>query len=202
MRSRKKRKFKKGFKRFLLFLFLIIFIGIIFLLNQKKVIDLNNIWENTKSIFIRENSENIDNINNKTESTDFVNLFKNRLASRGFIFASSSEISSNGDIKIFLMKDDFQSGYIYINTKDGAGYAWITFISAIDAEPLKTKLKNDFKNLEYIDLRFSNKIFYKFRNKDIDLFKNNIIENKREENYQNIDSDSSTTPLLIENEEH
>ena len=202
MRSRKKRKFKKGFKRFLLFLFLIIFIGIIFLLNQKKVIDLNNIWENTKSIFIRENSENIDNINNKTESTDFVNLFKNRLASRGFIFASSSEISSHGDIKIFLMKDDFQSGYIYINTKDGAGYAWITFISAIDAEPLKTKLKNDFKNLEYIDLRFSNKIFYKFRNKDIDLFKNNIIENKREENYQNIDSDSSTTPLLIENEEH
>ena len=47
--------------------------------------------------------------------------------------------------------------------KDGAEYIWTTFISVIDAEPLKSKLKNDFKDLDYIDLRFSNKIFYKFK---------------------------------------
>lgn len=35
--------------------------------------------------------------------------------------------------------------------------------SAITTEPLQTSLKNSLSNLNYIDLRFGNKIYYKFR---------------------------------------
>ena len=39
---------------------------------------------------------------------------------------------------------------------------WSTLVSAIDTDPLKSKLANDKKNLEYLDVRYGNKVFYKF----------------------------------------
>jgi nucleoside-diphosphate-sugar epimerase len=35
--------------------------------------------------------------------------------------------------------------------------------AAIDTEPLKSKLKNKFSSLEYIDLRYGNKVYDKFK---------------------------------------
>lgn len=35
--------------------------------------------------------------------------------------------------------------------------------AAVSAEPFKTELKNNYNNLNYIDLRFGNKVYYKFR---------------------------------------
>ena len=34
--------------------------------------------------------------------------------------------------------------------------------AALDAEPLKSKIKNFYSTLLYIDLRFDNKVYYKF----------------------------------------
>ncbi len=41
---------------------------------------------------------------------------------------------------------------------------WSNVISAIDTEPLKTLLEKKKEKLEYIDVRFGNKVFYKFTN--------------------------------------
>lgn len=92
----------------------------------------------------------------------FSKLFALRLPSQNLTYASSSEISSNGDMKIFLKNTHNDSGYLFVNTKNDASYVWITFVSAIAGEPLKSSLTNNLKNLNYIDLRFGNKIFYKF----------------------------------------
>jgi hypothetical protein len=44
---------------------------------------------------------------------------------------------------------------------------WSTVISAIDTEPLKTLLATKKNELEYIDVRYGNKVFYKFTNTTI-----------------------------------
>lgn len=199
MAIKKKRKFKKGFKRFLFFLFLILLISTTYFLNREKAISINNILIDIKSVFIKQNTKED---NKRLENNDILNIFKTRLTSRGFTFASSSEISEAQDMKIFITKDNFNSGYIYVNMKDGAEYIWTTFISVIDAEPLKSKLKNDFKDLDYIDLRFSNKIFYKFKNNNVNLFKNNTEdEDKEKKSEENIElNDSTTSETLIQEE--
>lgn len=43
---------------------------------------------------------------------------------------------------------------------------WSTLLSAIDTDPLKSKLKSSKETLEYLDVRFGNKVFYKFKNKE------------------------------------
>lgn len=45
--------------------------------------------------------------------------------------------------------------------------AWSTLVSAIDTDPLKTKLKESISLLEYLDIRFGNKVFYKFSDKSL-----------------------------------
>lgn len=39
---------------------------------------------------------------------------------------------------------------------------WSTLVSAIDTEPLKGKLDTEKENLEYLDVRYGNKVFYRF----------------------------------------
>lgn len=39
---------------------------------------------------------------------------------------------------------------------------WSTLVSAIDTEPLKTKLEKNKEGLEYLDVRYGNKVFYRF----------------------------------------
>lgn len=41
---------------------------------------------------------------------------------------------------------------------------WLSLVSAVDTDPLKTSLEKNKEKLEYIDLRFGNKVFYKFAN--------------------------------------
>jgi len=56
-----------------------------------------------------------------------------------------------------------ETGYIYLNIyKHTPEETWLNFVSAVDSQVLKNLLRTDLKNLEYIDLRFGNKIFYKF----------------------------------------
>jgi hypothetical protein len=39
---------------------------------------------------------------------------------------------------------------------------WSTLLSAIDTDPLKTKLATNKERLEYLDVRYGNKVFYRF----------------------------------------
>ncbi len=176
----KKLKLKKSVLKavFLFTLFIIILTFLI--INRKEILDFK-----FKNIFTKDQDikENI-----YIEDKDFTSLFRNRLPSVNLNFASSSEIYENLDMKIYIKGSDEDTGYIYVNTKDNANYVWVTFISAIDTEPLKSKLEKNLKNLEYIDLRFSNKVFYKFK----DNIKKEIIKDE-EDIINNINATSSVS---------
>lgn len=164
-----KRKFKKGFLRLLSFISFLVLVGVAYLLNSKNIVHINigtnNYWQNIKSFFIsKEDADKDENIETPNDENEFITLFRSRLPSKNLEYASSSEIAANGDMKIFLKGTKNDTGYIYVNTNDRPDYVWITFVSAIDVEPLKTKLAQNLSSLDYFDLRFSNKIFYKFEN--------------------------------------
>ncbi|MEI6352603.1 MAG: hypothetical protein WCO35_01575 [Candidatus Nomurabacteria bacterium] len=159
-----KKKLKKGFKISLITILIILVFIFGFLLfkkfnnNTDNIKTENNTQENSTSTST--NPVVIDN--NPAANDEFSRLFKLRLPSQHLEYSSSNEISQNGDMKIYLKDTKDATGYIFVNTKDEANYVWITFASAIAGEPLKTLITNDLKNLNYIDMRFGNKIFYKF----------------------------------------
>ena len=157
IKKKSKRKLKKGFKIILIFiLFVLILISAIFIFkNHKKISE-------PVHTTVGDNSSIADNEN---DLDPFSKLFKLRLPSQHLEYSSSSEISQNGDMKIYLRNTNQDSGYLFVNTNDDPYFVWITFVSAIAAEPLKSSLINDLSHLNYVDLRFKNKIFYKFDNK-------------------------------------
>ena len=59
-----------------------------------------------------------------------------------------------------------KNGEIKVNTNNNLDLTWNDYISAIEDKDLKEKLKNEINNLEYLDLRFINKLFYKFKTYD------------------------------------
>lgn len=74
-----------------------------------------------------------------------------------------------GTIEINALRD------VYIYPKAGSSTlilagdtdlkkGWSTLVSALDTNPLKSMLEDTTRKLEYIDLRFGNKVFYKFTN--------------------------------------
>lgn len=72
---------------------------------------------------------------------------------------TSVHISPEGDIILFA-KDNKSS--VKISQSVDMDKQWSNVISAIDTEPLKSLLQNEKDKLEYIDVRFGNKVFYKF----------------------------------------
>ncbi len=180
MAKKKKRKFKKGFKALLWLIILLLIAGGLFYLDNKKIISFQNIWKETdvKVLKIKnylgkiektnkDNEDSLSDTSNTLEESQikkeaYIRIFRNRLPSKNLNFASSSELSLNGDMKIFLQDTREDMGYLYININNDPEYVWITLVSAIDAEPLKTDLQKKLKYLDYLDLRFSNKVFYRF----------------------------------------
>ena len=169
MAKKKKRKFKKGFKALLWFIILLLIAGGLFYLDNKKIISFQNIWAETSNKVLKikshlEKKEKSTEVteNSLTDIEEYIRIFRTRLPSKNLNFASSSESSLNGDVKIFLQDTREEMGYLYVNINNDPEYDWITFVSAVDAEPLKTDLKKKLKYLDYLDLRFSNKVFYRF----------------------------------------
>ncbi len=68
-------------------------------------------------------------------------------------------IDENKDITYTLSNN---SSYIITDLKSDNETLWSTFISAITTDPLATTLEASRDSLLYIDLRFGNKVFYKF----------------------------------------
>jgi len=201
MTKRRKRKFKKGFKIFIFLFFLVLIAFALYILNKEKVVNIESSWQEVKTFFVKDNNK--ENVVESIDTNDFASLFKTRLPSKGLEFASSSEISSNGDMKIYLKNTEGESGYVYVNTNDKAEYVWITFVSAIDAEPLKTQLADNLYALDYIDVRFSNKVFYKFKDEtvkasEVNESKNNEVSNQNNEAEE---TTSETSPSSAEKPE-
>lgn len=73
-------------------------------------------------------------------------------------------VEDTGDIKVFLSSATAQLGP-FINFKADADFNQVieNLQSILTTEPLKTEFKTKYSSLLYIDLRFGNKVYYKFR---------------------------------------
>lgn len=71
------------------------------------------------------------------------------------------DIDSLGDISLYDERG--MSRVMFAFTQD-TDKVWSNLVSAVDTDPLKAKLSTNKDNLEYLDARFGNKVFYKFTN--------------------------------------
>jgi len=90
--------------------------------------------------------------------------FKDTLIHMGFKLVSLY-ILDNGDIKIFLSNSDKTLIGPYITLKADSDFQKVAenLQTALSTEPLQSNFKNKYSSLEYIDLRFGNKVVYKFK---------------------------------------
>lgn len=70
-------------------------------------------------------------------------------------------IDTYGDVTLYSKDDESK---IFFSRETDIQKVWSNLVSAIDTEPLKSKLTQEKEVLEYLDARFGNKIFYKFTN--------------------------------------
>jgi hypothetical protein len=70
-------------------------------------------------------------------------------------------IDEYGDIKLY---NEGKVSYVAIASGTDESKVWSNLLSAIDTDPLKKNLETNLNRLEYIDVRFGNKVFYKFTN--------------------------------------
>lgn len=68
-------------------------------------------------------------------------------------------VDENYDVSYLFSQSN---SYIITTLKDDTDILWSTLISAITTDPLLSTLNSSKKSLRYIDLRFGNKVFYKF----------------------------------------
>ncbi len=90
--------------------------------------------------------------------------FKDTLVTMG-LNPVSLYVVDNGDIKIFLSNSDKTSSEPYITFNINSDYQRVAenLETALNTEPLLSNFKNKYSSLQYIDLRFGNKVYYKFR---------------------------------------
>jgi hypothetical protein len=72
---------------------------------------------------------------------------------------ASISIEELGDVTLYSAGE--HSKVMFLRNADPKK-VWSTLVSAIDTEPLKSKLANDTLNLLYLDARYGNKVFYRF----------------------------------------
>lgn len=68
-------------------------------------------------------------------------------------------IDEHNDMKF---SDASKKSSIIASSEIDENKQWSNILSAIDTEPLKSKLAQNTNQLEYLDARFGNKVFYKF----------------------------------------
>jgi hypothetical protein len=72
-------------------------------------------------------------------------------------------IDPYGDI---MLSDASDKSSVKLTSSADMDKQWSNVVSAIDTEPLKTLLSTKKNSLEYLDVRFGNKVFYKFTKGD------------------------------------
>lgn len=73
-------------------------------------------------------------------------------------------LTEDNDVRYLLHST---TTYVVTQYEADSTTSWSTFLSAASTEPLKSLLENKKNTLEYIDLRFGNKVFYKFKDQNI-----------------------------------
>src|SRR3989344_4952418 len=91
-------------------------------------------------------------------------LFKENLEKNG-LKISSIYVADDGDGKVFLSSagKSATEGQIRFKTDADLEIVVVNLVTALAAEPLKSEFKNKYSLLSYIDLRFGNKVYYKFK---------------------------------------
>jgi cell division septal protein FtsQ len=73
-------------------------------------------------------------------------------------------VEDNGDIEIFLSSTTAQLGpVIFLKADADFNQVVENLQTVLTTEPLQSDFKNKYSSLLYIDLRFGNKVYYKFR---------------------------------------
>lgn len=90
-----------------------------------------------------------------------------------------------GDV---IISDELMTSSVKLSFLLNFDKEWSNVISAIDTEPLKGLLETNKDKLEYLDVRFDNKVFYKFTNTVIP----NIINASTTQNY----GQNATTTII------
>jgi len=93
-----------------------------------------------------------------------------------------------GDI---IISDESKESSVKLSFISNLDKEWSNVISAIDTEPLKGLLEKKKDKLEYIDVRFDNKVFYKFTNTVIPT----IINASTTQNYENATTTHASTTV-------
>jgi hypothetical protein len=68
-------------------------------------------------------------------------------------------LDEEGDVTFF---NENGSSFVKFSSTSDSNKVWSNLVSAIDTEPLKGKLEKHKADLLYLDVRFGNKVFYKF----------------------------------------
>ncbi len=113
--------------------------------------------------------ENI-NTNNPLGSYFFKQNFKQLISFKDILVSiglkpAALDITDDGDIEIFLSRGSSSTTGPKIIFKADADFQNVAenLEAALVTEPLQSKLKNKYSSLLYIDLRFGNKVYYKFQ---------------------------------------
>lgn len=78
--------------------------------------------------------------------------------------ATLVNLLNDNETEIFLASvDEGQGPKIVLNRKNDLTRIIENLQTAIESEPLRTEIKEDYASLLYIDLRFDNKVYYKFK---------------------------------------
>lgn len=68
-------------------------------------------------------------------------------------------IESTGDISY---TNKTETSKVFLSQDSDFKKVWSTLVSAVDTDPLKTKLSTNREGLIYLDVRYGNKVFYRF----------------------------------------
>lgn len=96
-----------------------------------------------------------------TSLLEYLHDFSEKISAVVFPVGTIS-LDEYGDVSFF---DVDGVGVVKLTKSNLTKKTWTTFISAIDTEPLKSKLEKEKELLDYIDVRFGNKVFYSFGTK-------------------------------------
>jgi hypothetical protein len=67
------------------------------------------------------------------------------------------------------------TSYVYFLRSANQKKVWSTLVSAIDTDPLKSKLSENRNGLQYLDVRYGNKVFYRFNDMSFQNGKGTVI---------------------------
>lgn len=96
------------------------------------------------------------------EQNTLTNISKLITKINSVIFTVSKiDIDAYGDITLY---DERGISKILFAGTENIDKVWSNLVSAIDTDPLKSKLTTNKEKLEYLDARFGNKVFFKFTN--------------------------------------